>query len=65
MDPILTIAGFLIGALVGMTGVGAGSLMPPFLLLYGIPPAVAVGTDLAYARRSCAASSACCSLASG
>ncbi len=49
MDPILAIAGFLIGGLVGMTGVGGGSLMTPFLLFYGIPPAVAVGTDLAYA----------------
>ena len=49
MDWILASAGFAIGALVGMTGVGGGSLMTPFLLFYGIPPAVAVGTDLAYA----------------
>lgn len=49
MDPVLALAGFAIGALVGMTGVGGGSLMTPLLLFYGIPPAIAVGTDLAYA----------------
>lgn len=49
MDWILVLAGFGIGTLVGMTGVGGGSLMTPFLLFYGIPPAIAVGTDLAYA----------------
>src|SRR5215470_2075474 len=39
-----------IGALVGMTGVGGGSLMTPLLiLLFGIHPATAVGTDLLYA----------------
>jgi hypothetical protein len=48
--PIYTIAGFAIGALVGMTGVGGGSLMTPILiLLFGIHPAVAVGTDLLHA----------------
>jgi len=49
MDWILALAGFGVGALVGVTGVGGGSLMTPFLLVYGIPPTVAVGTDLAYA----------------
>ena len=49
MDWILALAGFGVGALVGITGVGGGSLMTPFLLVYGIPPALAVGTDLAYA----------------
>jgi len=49
MDWILAAAGFGVGALVGVTGVGGGSLMTPFLLYYGIPPTVAVGTDLAYA----------------
>ncbi|MEF8834382.1 MAG: sulfite exporter TauE/SafE family protein [Halofilum sp. (in: g-proteobacteria)] len=49
MDWILAMAGLGVGALVGLTGVGGGSLMTPFLLFYGIPPAVAVGTDLAYA----------------
>jgi uncharacterized membrane protein YfcA len=43
-------AGFAVGLLVGMTGVGGGSLMTPLLtLLFGINPAVAVGTDLAFA----------------
>jgi uncharacterized membrane protein YfcA len=44
------IAGFFVGAIVGQTGVGGGSLMTPLLvLLFGIHPAVAVGTDLLYA----------------
>ena len=44
------ISGFIVGMLVGMTGVGGGSLMTPVLiLLFGIPPATAVGTDLLYA----------------
>jgi uncharacterized membrane protein YfcA len=43
-------AGFAVGLLVGMTGVGGGSLMTPLLtLLFGISPTVAVGTDLAFA----------------
>ena len=45
-----TIAGFAVGAIVGLTGVGGGSLMTPLLvLLFGIHPSVAVGTDLLYA----------------
>jgi uncharacterized protein len=48
--PIYAVAGFVIGMLVGMTGVGGGSLMTPVLiLLFGIHPAVAVGTDLLHA----------------
>lgn len=44
------VSGFLTGALVGMTGVGGGSLMTPMLvLLFGIEPTTAVGTDLLYA----------------
>ena len=44
------LSGFLTGVLVGMTGVGGGSLMTPLLvLLFGIQPATAVGTDLIYA----------------
>ena len=44
------ISGFCVGTLVGMTGVGGGSLMTPLLtLLFGVPPSVAVGTDLAFA----------------
>jgi uncharacterized protein len=43
-------SGFVVGALVGMTGVGGGSLMTPVLiLLFGIHPSTAVGTDLLYA----------------
>jgi hypothetical protein len=45
-----TVAGFIVGFIVGMTGVGGGSLMTPILVLFfGIKPAVAVGTDLLYA----------------
>lgn len=44
------IAGFVVGLLVGLTGVGGGSLMTPILLLFfHIKPAVAVGTDLLFA----------------
>lgn len=43
-------SGFAVGALVGMTGVGGGSLMTPLLVLvFGFHPATAVGTDLLYA----------------
>src|SRR6266571_4209789 len=50
MDFAQTIAGFAVGALVGCTGVGGGSIMTPLLvLLFGIHPATAVGTDLLYA----------------
>lgn len=49
-NPLYSAAGFLVGALVGMTGVGGGSLMTPLLvLLFGFHPATAVGTDLLYA----------------
>lgn len=44
------ISGFAVGLLVGLTGVGGGSLMTPMLtLLFGVSPTVAVGTDLAFA----------------
>ncbi len=44
------VSGFAVGVLVGLTGVGGGSLMTPLLtLLFGINPTVAVGTDLAFA----------------
>ena len=52
MDPAFVALGLLVGLLVGMTGVGAGSLVTPALVLTGIPPAVAIGTDLAYAAVS-------------
>ncbi len=48
-DLAYTLAGLAIGIIVGMTGVGGGSLMTPFLIWYGLPPVVAVGTDLVYA----------------
>ncbi|MBU1209827.1 MAG: sulfite exporter TauE/SafE family protein [Alphaproteobacteria bacterium] len=47
---LLAAAGFIVGLLVGMTGVGAGALMTPMLISgFGIAPAVAVGTDLLFA----------------
>lgn len=50
IDPLFSLSGFGVGLLVGMTGVGGGSLMTPLLiLLFGINPATAVGTDLLYA----------------
>jgi len=50
IHPLYAVSGFVVGALVGMTGVGGGSLMTPLLiLLFGIHPATAVGTDLLYA----------------
>jgi uncharacterized membrane protein YfcA len=50
IDPLYSISGFAVGFLVGLTGVGGGSLMTPLLiLLFGIHPATAVGTDLLYA----------------
>ncbi|MCA1854561.1 sulfite exporter TauE/SafE family protein [Massilia oculi] len=50
MSTTYIFAGFAVGLLVGMTGVGGGSLMTPLLtLLFGVSPAVAVGTDLAFA----------------
>ena len=49
-DPLYPLSGFVVGLLVGLTGVGGGSLMTPLLiLLFGIHPAAAVGTDLLYA----------------
>jgi uncharacterized membrane protein YfcA len=49
MDLAYTLAGLVIGTIVGLTGVGGGSLMTPFLIFYGVPPLIAVGTDLVYA----------------
>jgi len=47
MDPKLAIAGLFIGLLVGMTGMGGGSLMTPMLVfLFGFKPTVAIGTDI-------------------
>src|SRR5215470_9318034 len=50
IDPLYSLSGFAVGLLVGMTGVGGGSLMTPLLILmFGVHPATAVGTDLLYA----------------
>ena len=49
MDWKFTVVGLLTGLLVGMTGMGGGSLMTPILVfLFGIPPATAIGTDIAH-----------------
>jgi uncharacterized membrane protein YfcA len=49
-DPLYSLSGFAVGLLVGMTGVGGGALMTPILImLFGVHPATAVGTDLLYA----------------
>ena len=59
MDLLHGIAGLLVGFLVGLTGVGGGSLMTPILvLLFGISPATAVGTDLMFASLTKVAGSA-------
>ncbi|MBX9683808.1 MAG: sulfite exporter TauE/SafE family protein [Hyphomicrobium sp.] len=48
--PMIISGGLVVGFLVGMTGVGAGSLMTPFLITQiGVAPAIAVGTDLLFA----------------
>ena len=50
IDPLYTLSGAAVGLIVGLTGVGGGSLMTPLLvLLFGVHPATAVGTDLLYA----------------
>src|SRR5215475_12340483 len=50
IDLVYVVSGWGIGVLVGMTGVGGGSLMTPLLIiLFGVHPATAVGTDLLYA----------------
>ena len=50
INPLYSVAGVLVGLIVGLTGVGGGSLMTPLLVLvFGFHPATAVGTDLLYA----------------
>ena len=50
MDPLLIPFGFGVGVLVGMTGMGGGSLMTPLLILvFGTAPVTAVGSDITYA----------------
>ena len=49
-DYVTSVAGFGVGIVVGMTGVGGGALMTPLLLLvFGVAPQTAVGTDLFFA----------------
>jgi uncharacterized protein len=49
MDPLIVFFGFAVGILIGLTGVGGGSLMTPLLLIAGgYSPVVTIGTDLAY-----------------
>jgi len=50
IDPLYSLSGFCVGVLIGLTGVGGGSLMTPLLiLLFGVHAATAVGTDLLFA----------------
>lgn len=50
IDPLYALSGFFVGAIVGLTGVGGGSLMTPLLILFfNVHPATAVGTDLLFA----------------
>jgi len=59
INPAFVASGFAVGLLVGLTGVGGGSLMTPLLvLLFGLEPRAAVGTDLLYASLTKAAGSA-------
>ncbi|MGI9100741.1 MAG: sulfite exporter TauE/SafE family protein [Solirubrobacteraceae bacterium] len=49
MDPMVIAFGLGVGVLIGLTGIGGGSLMTPLLVLFaGVPPVMAIGTDLAY-----------------
>jgi uncharacterized membrane protein YfcA len=49
MDPMVIAFGLGVGILIGLTGIGGGSLMTPLLVLFaGVSPVVAIGTDLAY-----------------
>jgi uncharacterized protein len=49
VDYRITLVGLFIGILVGLTGMGGGSLLAPIMILFfGIPPVWAVGTDIAY-----------------
>jgi hypothetical protein len=49
VDPLIIVFGLGVGVLIGLTGIGGGSLMTPLLVIViGVNPVVAVGTDLAY-----------------
>jgi uncharacterized protein len=50
VDPVIVLFGFGVGFLVGLTGMGGGSLMTPLLILvFGVKPVTAIGTDIFYA----------------
>ena len=50
MDVAIVAFGLGVGVLIGMTGIGGGSLMTPLLILvFGIKPVTAIGTDILYA----------------
>lgn len=50
MDPWVIFSGLLVGSIIGATGMGGGAIMTPLLILgFGVPPAIAVGTDLIFA----------------
>ncbi|MEA2422734.1 MAG: uncharacterized protein QOF55_1833, partial [Thermoleophilaceae bacterium] len=45
MDPLIIVFGFMVGVLVGLTGMGGGALMTPILILvFGFKPTTAIGT---------------------
>jgi uncharacterized membrane protein YfcA len=49
LEPVIVAFGLGVGILIGLTGIGGGSLMTPLLILFtGTSPTVAIGTDLAY-----------------
>ena len=50
MELVFVASGLIVGFVIGMSGVGGGSIMTPLLVMgFGVPPATAVGTDLLYA----------------
>ncbi len=48
MELSITLMGLFVGTLVGLTGVGGAALLTPLLIVLGINPSIAVGTDLVY-----------------
>lgn len=49
MDLYISLMGFIVGIFIGLTSMGGAALMAPFLILFvGVPPVIAVGTDLAF-----------------
>jgi len=53
LDLAYVFAGFFVGTIVGLTGVGGGSLMTPLLIFFfGVKPYMAIGTDLLFAALS-------------